>query len=481
MSAVHALRSTVDDRLSTPNDDGSQQPCPNNYCDPENNWIYPNPPFMSPWYIPSPDELAYIARKVALENFNEQLVQAGGTPIKGEYWTSMGAFDMEDKLIKFDDHRNNFASAFDGVDIGPFEPGEAAFQASKGSGLTGPTENWTQSELDRWNKFNESWRTWHKSVIQGQANHLANPEGLLYTGTTGATTGIGTGPFTGMTATAPYVGTKVFRQDGRIREGTDQASIKGHMTKAWAMTFPENIDSGDATKGFSMKKLSKAEDVAKVRPIRLVRADGRYPKAGFDKNNPSQRGSFIDKHARLWYIPYVFNPNNVDEPFADPTINRTHFISEVSEGVTGESNIFDRGFKHRDYLATEAVPAYQGLRSNTGAIFGSCTTNSGYCFLTNRYDCQNYYGGKYGGDGSRCPVRDIRSESRPFEPNAPLDDAQRYLKAYLNEGSPSGINNQSGNRSAGSSSYGSSSSGSSRSSGGSMPGSSSSSSSSSGY
>jgi len=269
------------------------------------------------------------------------------------------------------------------------------------------------------------------------------------------------------------------RNDGRIQENVGDR-IVGHMTKAWAMTFPNNLNSEDVTDGFSMKKLSKSDDTAKVRPIRLVRADGRYPKAGFDNLDPSQRGSFIDKHARLWYIPYVFN---TDEPFADPTINRTHFISEFSPGVTGESNIFDPGFTHRTYTEPEAVPQYQGRSTNTGAIFGSCTLSSGYCFLTNRYDCINFYAGDYGGDGSSCPEEEYDSASRPFEPVDP-NESMRLLKSYIEAGRPilgDDINTQSGTSGRGTSTPSTPSSPSSRStrsSGGSMGGSSSSSSSS---
>ena len=83
LSSVHAIRTKFDDRLHT-----EGQPCPENYCDPDRNWIYPNPPMLSPWYLPSPDEMAYIARKIALEGLNEKIVEAGGDPISGEYWTA---------------------------------------------------------------------------------------------------------------------------------------------------------------------------------------------------------------------------------------------------------------------------------------------------------------------------------------------------------------------------------------------------------
>lgn len=472
LSSVHVIRSKYDDRLHSVDEDGVSQPCPDNFCDPENNWIYPNPPFMSPWYLPSPDEMAYIARKVALEGLNEKIVAAGGDAIRGEYWTSMGAFDFSGRLTEFEELQNSLREAFVGLDA-------SRFTTEGGAGSVGPTDDWTQEEVDRWNALHEAYHSWQRKLIEGQANHLENPEGLLFIGSTADSTQIGTGDNKGFTGLAPYVGTKVPRNDGRIQENVGDR-IVGHMTKAWAMTFPDNLNSENVIDGFSMKKLSKSDDTAKVRPIRLVRADGRYPKAGFDNLDPSQRGSFIDKHARLWYIPYVFN---TDEPFADPTINRTHFISEFSPGVTGESNIFDPGFTHRYFTDPEAVPQYQGRSTNTGAIFGSCTLSSGYCFLTNRYDCVNFYAGDYGGDGSRCPEEEFASASRPFEPVDP-NESMRLLKSYIEAGRPilgDDINTQSGTSGRGTSTPSTPSSPSprsTRSSGGSMGGSSSSSSSS---
>ena len=44
--------------------------------------------------------MAFIARKVATEGLNEKLAEIGADPIRGEYWTSMGAFDFSGKIIK---------------------------------------------------------------------------------------------------------------------------------------------------------------------------------------------------------------------------------------------------------------------------------------------------------------------------------------------------------------------------------------------
>ena len=52
---------------------------------------------LSGWYIPSHDELAYIADKCVSEsegfNLNAHIFQEGGVPFSGWYWTSTGAFD----------------------------------------------------------------------------------------------------------------------------------------------------------------------------------------------------------------------------------------------------------------------------------------------------------------------------------------------------------------------------------------------------
>ena len=239
---------------------------------------------MSPWYLPSPDEMAYIARKVALEGLNEKIVAAGGDAIRGEYWTSMGAFDFSGRLTDFEELQSSLREAFAGLDM-------SRFSIESGAPV-GPDDNWTQEELDRWNALHEAYYSWQRKLIEGQANHLENPEGLLFIGSAADATQIGTGDNKGFTGLAPYVGTKVPRNDGRIQENVGDR-IVGHMTKAWAMTFPDNLNSENVIDGFSMKKLSKSDDTAKVRPIRLVRADGRYPKAGFDKLDPSKEAPLL--------------------------------------------------------------------------------------------------------------------------------------------------------------------------------------------
>ena len=452
LSSVHAIRTKFDDRLHT-----EGQPCPENYCDPDRNWIYPNPPMLSPWYLPSPDEMAYIARKIALEGLNEKIVEAGGDPISGEYWTSMASFNFIGKLDTTDDITKEYNSLFANLDV-------RGFTAELGSGWEGPNSDWNQSEIDRWNDLHEAYTKLQRETIIGQATHLADPEGLLFTGTTGATTGIGTGPYTGFTGTSPYVGIKVPRNDGRIQmDGKNE--IKGHMTKAWAMKIPEVISNDNPTSGFSMKKLSKAEDTAKVRPIRLIRADGRYPIAGYDSLDSSLPGFNVDKHFMMWYMPYIFN---TDEPFADPEVNKYQFVLTLTNGVTGPGSVWDSSLLHRGIGSPEAIVNQQGLQSNLPDIFGSCTLASGYCFETNRYDCQNFYAGKYAGDGTRCPQSDIRTSARRVKPTDVIDDPLRFLRAYLNNSTPrTDINNPSGNRSSGSQR---SSSGTRRSSGGSSSG-----------
>ena len=420
LSAVHAVRTKFDDRATSPDRfSGAEQPCPDQYCDPANNLLYPNPPFMSPWYLPSPDEMAFIARKVALEGLNDKLVELGGDPIVGEYWTSMGAFDFSGKLIDVSAARSKLSEIFQNVDLSPFQeflptdPEERVAAFVSGSAL--PTD---PAEKERYETIREKMIEWNEYMITGQSTHLANPEGLLFTGTTGATTGIGTGPADGMTGLAPFVGTKVPRSDNRLRQGHGD-EIVGHMTRAWAMKFPDNISIQNPTEGFSSRKLRKDSDTAKVRPIRLVRADGRYPRAGFDRYNPEQSGIWHDKHARLWYIPYVFNSS---EPGANPEINKHHFIHEAA-GVTGPANIYNSGFRHNrpqdrewNYLVgTPGIPdgARQQFPSEfIGEKYGSCTTSSGYCFVTSRYECVNYYAGKFGGEGSRCPREVINTYAR---------------------------------------------------------------------
>ena len=57
-----------------------------------------NIPEVSSWYIPSHDELAFIAENCVNNNkydfnLNSHLLANGGSPYNGWYWTSTGAFD----------------------------------------------------------------------------------------------------------------------------------------------------------------------------------------------------------------------------------------------------------------------------------------------------------------------------------------------------------------------------------------------------
>ena len=57
-----------------------------------------NPPEVSSWYIPSQDELSYIAANCIKDgpysiNLNAELLKHGGVPIEGWHWSSTGAFD----------------------------------------------------------------------------------------------------------------------------------------------------------------------------------------------------------------------------------------------------------------------------------------------------------------------------------------------------------------------------------------------------
>jgi len=52
--------------------------------------------FISDWFIPSYDELAFIAKNClsdSEDNVNAKLLQNGGTPMDGWYWSSTGTFD----------------------------------------------------------------------------------------------------------------------------------------------------------------------------------------------------------------------------------------------------------------------------------------------------------------------------------------------------------------------------------------------------
>tara|TARA_Y100000034_G_scaffold43412_1_gene52966 strand:+ start:687 stop:3791 length:3105 start_codon:yes stop_codon:yes gene_type:complete len=60
---------------------------------------------VSDWYLPSHDELSFIASNCVLNNsydfnLNVELMNEGGTPFDGWYWSSTGSFDITDKAIK---------------------------------------------------------------------------------------------------------------------------------------------------------------------------------------------------------------------------------------------------------------------------------------------------------------------------------------------------------------------------------------------
>ena len=60
---------------------------------------------LSGWYLPSHDELSFIAAHCANENpygmdLNVELMRNDGTPFSGWYWSSTGSFDISDKDIK---------------------------------------------------------------------------------------------------------------------------------------------------------------------------------------------------------------------------------------------------------------------------------------------------------------------------------------------------------------------------------------------
>jgi len=58
---------------------------------------------LSDWYIPSHDELAFIASKCMIgseSNLNVQILTNNGTPFDNWYWTSTGSFDVGDRDIR---------------------------------------------------------------------------------------------------------------------------------------------------------------------------------------------------------------------------------------------------------------------------------------------------------------------------------------------------------------------------------------------
>ncbi len=350
-TAVYGARVFYDDQAST-----AGQPCPDNYCVDNDssgvnkNIYYPNPPFMSPWYIPSPDELAFIARKVAVNGLNAKILSAGGDALRGEYWTSSGAFDF----------------------------------------------------------------------VVNKNDHVNNPEGLLFTTIPGA-------EGEGGTAAAPYVGITFDRTDNRVQSTSSAVQIKGHMTKAWTQEFPDNPDSSKDSFGFKNYKRDKFNHLAKVRAIRLVRVDARYPKVFYDKNTPTQSGPWVDSNARLWYIPAV-------QPFETSPINFYHGRFEISSSVPSVlQNIYGESIRHRGYLTPEAGDA-QGGNSSLPELYGSCTLPNGSCSLRERYECVNYYNGIFGGEGSRCPDDPQKSLYRPTEPSG-VNYLEEYFKGRRRSGS----------------------------------------------
>ena len=347
-TAVYGLRTQFDDRLYTEN-----QSCPDNYCVVERNeayndnknYIYPNPPFMSPWYIPSPDELAFIARRVAIGGLNTLIANAGGEPMEGEYWTSAGAFDF----------------------------------------------------------------------VRDQGKHVENPEGLLFSTIPGVTGETGT-------AAALYVGITFDFNDNRIHHDTGNIpAIKGHMTKAWTQEFPGNPNPSLESFGFKNYKRDKSDYFAKVRGIRLMRVDGRYPKTFYDRNNPTQSGSYSDANARLWYMPYV------TRVFANDTNLYHGNYRPTSSLPYTPANIFENLYFHREYGTPEAGDP-QGGGAFTGDLYGSCTLPDGSCSQRERYECVNYYGGDFGGEGSFCPRERAASYDRPVEPTG-----IKYVEEYSKE------------------------------------------------
>jgi len=72
----------------------------------ENQGITGNPIYLSDWFVPSHDEMAFIAAKTlntADFNINLALLEKGYQPLNGNYWTSTGSFDYTKEEGKYED------------------------------------------------------------------------------------------------------------------------------------------------------------------------------------------------------------------------------------------------------------------------------------------------------------------------------------------------------------------------------------------
>ena len=319
---------------------------------------------MSPWYIPSPDEIAWISRYIAFFDLNDKIQQAGGEALSGEYWTSSGAFDFSGLVNRYDD-----------------------------------------------------------DSIDSQMNHYHSGEGILYTAITGgSSTGMTSGRYVGLTL-EKGAGNYGYRLD---KTKLDNSGFTGAMTHAWTQEIPSNNNVSVPGFGFKVHKREKTYR-AKVRPIRLMRVDGRYPKAGYDKNDSTNAGIWIDANARLWYMPWIrSNNNNLG--------SRYHFY-DTRFGVPVQTNIFDPTWLHRDYSAPEAGDPNGGVMFS-GELYGSCIIGNGECILLKRNKCA-IYGGEFGGEGSRCPAELPKNASSATEKTG-----TNYLEDYVQGKKLSGNNTQ---------------------------------------
>jgi hypothetical protein len=388
--AVPALRAYHDDRSSS----GSNQPCPFEYCKgidgtTSSNYIYPNPPFMSPWYLPSADEMAWISRMIVSNELNEKILAKEGSALSGHYWTSTGAYKFKD------------FTTFHGA----------------------------------------------TSEIVGQRAQYGVGEGLLYSGITGSgITFQKSAKYVGLTLgiTASNSSSNEYLSGYRFtNDELSAAGITGNMSRAWVQIIPSELNVSTPGFGFATVMRDKTE-TAKVRAVRLMRVDGRYPLAGYDRLNSSNAGNYIDANARLWYMPYL----RVGD-------NRYHFNWSISsnqqEDIYDPKNIFDLDFIHRDYLAPEAGDPQQGLTSRLTNHYGSCDLPSGNCILTKRYKCETYYGGAFGGEGSRCYEAPENYPARPTEKSG-IEFLEDYYKGRRQSGGSnqsSSINNRRTPRSGG--------------------------------